>query len=370
MSKFLKCNRILLQFILVLAITSCSISKSTTSSNNSTSTKIFEEDPFLDRGNIRFVFYNVENLFDTFDDSLTHDGEFLPWGMKGWKTERYEDKLKKIFKVLVNVGGWELPEMIGLCEIENRLVLEDLIKKTPLTREKYGIIQEDSPDARGIDLGFLYRKDAFLPLNHEAINITFPFDSTTKTRDLLYIEGLVNSKKDTLHVFICHFPSRRGGKEASQPKRAYVASQVRKRVEAIMRSNPNAKIIVTGDFNDEPTDKSILEVLHAKGNWEDLKNGEFHNYMYNFKVKEGLGTYKYQGYWNMLDQWIVSQGLMDNQSKSYLKSNSGQIFKRPWLMQDDPDAPGQKPFRTYGGSFYYGGYSDHLPIYLDIFFNK
>lgn len=324
---------------------------------------------FNDRGDLRFVFYNVENLFDTRDNPEKLDEEFLPYGIKGWKQERYEDKLRKIFKVMVNVGGWELPELIGFCEIENRFVLEELIRKTPMSRESYGIIHEESPDIRGIDLGLMYRKDKFQPIDHEAIRIDFPFDSIYKTRDLLRIEGVVNNV-DTIHIFLCHFPSRRGGQAVSEPKRMYVASQVRAKVDSIQRAQPNANIIITGDFNDEPNNQSILEGLRAKGDWEGLQPGELYNYMYPYQVNEGKGTYKYSGYWNMLDQFIVSQPLTKETGTLYVKPNSGQIYKRSWLLEDDPEAPGRKPFRTYGGAYYYGGYSDHLPIYLDLFFRR
>ena len=349
---------------------SCSSSSSTsvTKDQDQKTEAPADEVAFGDRGDVRFVFYNVENLFDTYDDTTKHDEEFLPWGMKGWKTDRYEDKLQKIFKVLVNVGGWQLPDIIGLCEIENRFVLEEVIRRTPLRRENYGIIHEESPDARGIDLGLLYRKDRFIPLDHEAIRIDFPFDTVYKTRDLLRVEGLVN-KRDTVHIFLCHFPSRRGGQVASEPKRLYVASQVRAKVDSIMAAQPGANIIITGDFNDEPTNKSIYEVLQAKGEWSGLEQGEMYNYMHPMQVNEGRGTYKFQGYWNMLDQFIISQPLMNGDNNVYVKENSAQIYQREWLMQDDDEAPGRKPFRTYGGAFYYGGYSDHLPIYLDLFFN-
>lgn len=359
-------SRFIVLLFLLGTIAACKTTKQG-ASETASNTIVAADDPFIDRGDIRFVFYNVENLFDTFDDTLKHDEEFLPWGMKGWKTERYEDKLKKIFKVLVNTGGWELPEIIGLCEIENRFVLEELIRKTPLSREKYGIVHEDSPDARGIDLGFIYRKDAFLPLKHQAISINFPFDEY-KTRDILHVEGLVNKRSDTLHIFLCHFPSRRGGQVASEPKRTYVAGQLRSRVDSILGIQPNAQIIITGDFNDEPTNKSIYEVLRAKENWPLANKGDLFNYMHAYKVKEGKGTYKYKGYWNMLDQFIVSEGLLDGKNGVYLKSNSAQIYKRPWLLQEDAENPGDKPFRTYGGAQYLGGYSDHFPIYLDLFF--
>ncbi len=361
--------------ILVFAV-ACSSTKSAKETKSEVATQNSEDsvepesEAFLDRGNVRFVFYNVENLFDTYDDTLTADDDFLPWGMQAWNKERYEDKLKKIFKVLVNVGGWELPELIGLCEIENRFVLEELINKTPLSRENYGIIHEDSPDARGIDLGFLYRRDAFFPIKHEAIRVVFPMSPEIKTRDILYIEGLVNNRKDKLHIFLCHFPSRRGGQIASEPRRNYVAEQIRLKIDSILNVNAEANIIVTGDFNDEPTNNSILNVLEAKGNWNGLQPNELYNYMYKYKVEDGLGSYKFQGYWNMLDQYMVSKGLMNPLSPIYLKQNSAQIYSKQWLLTEDTDNPGQKPFRTYGGASYYGGYSDHLPIYLDIFFKR
>jgi len=148
----------------------------------------------------------------------------------------------------------------------------------------------------------------------------------------------------------------------------YVAGQVRSKVDSILNAQPNARIIITGDFNDAPDNRSILEGLSANGNWGSLKESELYNFMYPLKMDDGLGTYKYQGYWNMLDQFMISNGLIQGNSNVYVKQNSAQIFKKTWLMQDDPDAPGKKPFRTYGGAFYYGGYSDHLPIYLDLFF--
>jgi hypothetical protein len=346
-------------------IFSCKTPKTTTTTDSLKSVDIYQKD----RGDIRYVFYNVENLFDMIDDTLKNDDDFLPWGMNGWKSERYHLKLRQIYKVLVNIGGWELPEMIAFCEIENRFVLEELLNKTPLGKGNYGIIHEESPDARGIDVGFMYRRDAFIPITHEAIEITFPGGETYKTRDLLYIQGVANLK-DTLNLFICHFPSRRGGAQASEPRRIFVAEQVRKKVDELKAVNPNANIVIVGDYNDEPMDKSIYETLNAKGDWDNLKEGELYNFMYPMKVKQGLGTYKYQGFWNMLDQFIVSQAMLNPTNNVYLKNTSGQIYTQDWLLTDDDDAPGKKPYRTYLGSRYQGGYSDHLPVFLDMYFKK
>lgn len=357
-------------FLIILGIAlgvtfSCKTPKTGTSSESKKSVDIYQKD----RGDIRFVFYNVENLFDMIDDPIKKDDDFLPWGMMGWKSERYHLKLRQIYKVMVNIGGWELPEMIGYCEIENRFVLEEILKKTPLGKGNYGIIHEESPDARGIDVGFMYRRDAFIPITHEAIAINFPDNPDYKTRDLLYIQGVVN-QKDTLNIFVCHFPSKRGGAIASEPRRVFVAEILRNKVDEIKKANPNANIVITGDFNDEPNSKPILEALNAKGDWDNLKEGELFNFMYNLKVKQGLGTYKFQGFWNMIDQFIVSQVMLNPTNNVYLKKTSAQIYSQDWLLMDDDDAPGKKPFRTYSGSRYQGGYSDHLPIFLDMYFKK
>lgn len=358
---------VVLSFILVFNY-SCKTAKTDTASLKST-TKVAEDIYQKDRGDIRFAFYNVENLFDMIDDSVKQDDDFLPWGMMGWKSEKYHLKLKQIYKVLVNVGGWSLPELIGFCEIENRFVLEELLNKTPLGKGNYGIIHEESPDARGIDVGLIYRKDAFIPLNHEAIDITFPDNETYKTRDILYIQGIVNTK-DTLNIFVVHLPSKRGGAVASEPRRVFVAEQIRKKVDAIKVEKPNANIIITGDYNDEPNSKCVIESLNAKGDWDNLKEGELYNFMYNMKEKQGLGTYKYQGFWDLIDQFIVSPQMLNPSNNLYLKRTSAQIYKQDWLLEDDQESPGGKPFRTYVGSRYQGGYSDHLPVFLDIYFKK
>lgn len=322
------------------------------------------------RGDLRFVNYNVENLYDTYNDTLKDDEEFLPWGMKAWTNDRYNQKLKNIYKVLVNVGGWEMPDIITMQEIENRRVLEDLIERTPMSQYKYGIVHEDSPDARGVDVGFLYRRDKFTPLQHSTIRITFPFDTASKTRDVLMVKGLINKMRDTMTVFVCHFPSRRGGEVASEPRRVYVAEQVRIKIDSILTRDPMAKVIVVGDFNDEPDNKSVYEVLRGKGDLENLQPGDMYNFMYNMKMKQGLGSYKFQEFWNLIDHFTVSQGFFSSTSMSYLKPESAHIYNKDWLVMQDDQAPGVKPFRTYNGPQYTGGYSDHLPVYLDIYFRK
>ncbi len=317
---------------------------------------------------MRLVTYNVENLFDTKHDEGKRDHDFLPWGINKWTQERYQTKLKRIFKVIANISEWEYPAIIALTEIENRAVLEDLIQATPLVESDYSIIHEESPDARGIDVAFLYRRSMFRPISHEALPVEMPNDPSFKTRDILYVKGLVN-KQDTLHYFVLHFPSRLGGEAESEPKRIHAASVLRAKADSILNHEPHAKIIITGDFNDDPTNASAYEVLRGKESVENAESGDFFNLMYDAYMK-GYGSYKYQSVWNMLDQFIVSLTLLDNQNKVYTTTTSAHIFQPEWLSVQDDRFPGMKPFRTYSGPNYLGGYSDHYPVYMDIYFNE
>jgi endonuclease/exonuclease/phosphatase family metal-dependent hydrolase len=317
---------------------------------------------------LRFVNYNVENLFDLIDDPQKEDDDFLPWGINKWNQERLQTKLKRIFKVIANISAWEYPGIITLTEIENRNVLEYLLSATPLSESDYHIIHEESPDPRGIDVAMLYRRSFFRPIRHEAIRVTFPFDPYARTRDILYVEGLVH-KQDTLHIFVCHFPSRRGGEAASEPRRTYVASLVRAKIDSIMEASPAAKIIVTGDFNDEPANTSMREVLRGRESPEEMQPGDLYNMMYPM-YKKGYGSYKFQASWNMLDQFLISAALLDTTGSVYTKRESAVIYKPEWLEVVDDVHPGTKPFRTYSGPNYLGGYSDHFPTYMDLYFRK
>ncbi|MCO5247629.1 MAG: hypothetical protein M9887_01590 [Chitinophagales bacterium] len=317
---------------------------------------------------IRIMTYNVENLFDTKDDPEKEDGEFLPWGIKKWTYDRYLTKLKRIFKVISNISEWEYPGIIALTEIENGDVLEDLIHLTPLVESDYGIIHEESPDARGIDVAFLYRHSVFRPITHEKLPVTLSDDPHFKTRDILYIQGLIN-KNDTLHFFVTHFPSRLGGEAYSESKRVRAATVIRHKVDSILNINSMAKIIITGDFNDEPSNKSVEEALRGKSSLENARQGDLFNMMYEMHSK-GYGTYKYQSQWNMLDQYIISPGLLDKTSNVYTNADGARIFQPDWLSVNDDAYPGLKPNRTYSGPNYIGGYSDHYPVYMDLYFKK
>ena len=338
------------------------------SSNIATISTPTSSTPEVKSYDFRVMTYNVENLFDTYDDTLKNDQDFLPWGMNKWNQERYQTKLKRTFKVIANISEWDYPGLIALTEIENQTVLEDLINATPLMEADYGIIHEESPDARGIDVALLFRKSLFKPISHEAIKVSMADDPSFKTRDILYAQGIIH-ESDTLHFFVAHFPSRRGGEATSEPKRILAASVLRNKCDSILAHQPEAKIIITGDFNDDPANASMSETLRGRDLEENMKEGDFFNMMYD-AYKKGYGTYKYQSSWNMLDQYVISSSLLNSSKNVYTTSQSAHIFQPDWLSIKDDAYPGNKPFRTYSGPNYIGGYSDHYPVYMDIYFKK
>ncbi|MBP7273225.1 MAG: endonuclease/exonuclease/phosphatase family protein [Saprospiraceae bacterium] len=312
--------------------------------------------------NLRIMFYNVENLMDTLDNPLTDDDEFTPNGKNKWVTERYYKKLDNLSDV---VAALEYPALIGLSEIENRAVLDDFIKTQKMSPQKYEIVQYESPDHRGIDVALLYRSEVFKILKSEPINVAIPSDARPadedgKTRDILHVQGIVG-KNDTLHIFVNHWPSRRDGKEKSEPKRIFAAQQLRKQVDNLLAKNSNVNIIITGDFNDEPTDNSITTTLMAKNWTEPFSTNALINLAYPLN-DQGKGSYNYRGSWDCIDQMITSAALKNH--KNNINVTAFNIFDAEWLLFDDKKF-GKTPNRTYGGPNYYGGYSDHLPIYGD-----
>lgn len=312
----------------------------------------------------RIMFYNVENLFDTVDDSLKRDEDFTPTGMKGWSKRKYETKLKNIYQTIAGVGDWNMPAIIGLCEIENRFVLEELVNKTPLQRFDYQIVHEESPDKRGIDVGLLYHPEKFTYLSHETLPIQFPFDTASRTRDVLLVTGKVFDQ-DTIHVFVNHWPSRFGGHIETDPKRAVVAQTVRDKVLAIYQKNPTANIIIMGDLNDHPYDDSVAKVLKAKRDTTNLTFNDLYNLTAENEAR-GEGTHKHKDHWGILDHLIVSPSLLQGKKGLGISSNRAVIFKAPWLIEKEEKGLGERPFRTYIGARFHDGYSDHLPIFLDL----
>ncbi len=313
-------------------------------------------------------FYNVENLFDLKNDPATLDDDFTPGGAMKWNKTRYTKKLQDLARVISEMDSLHLPDILGLCETENRAVLEDLVGEPALEPGQYGIAQFDSPDARGIDVALLYRKEVFRVIGQQAIPVVFPFDTIT-TRDILYVKGLVRGS-DTLHVFVNHWSSRREGEKQTERRRIYTAVVLRRAVDSIMNYQPGAKILVMGDFNDEPTNMSLHGVLNANNKRKNASPRELYNLMYDMNNLDLDGSYNFRGNWNMLDQIIVSRSLLDARRGLRADFEGGKVMRKPWMMFKYPDTGQEVPNRTYGGPQYYGGISDHLPVYTRLLFLK
>lgn len=294
--------------------------------------------PSFSQDSLIISFYNVENLFDTLDTAYKNDGEYLPSSKKHWNTEKYHQKLSNISRTILALNHWQGVDIIGLCEVENKNVLEDLTSKTPLKKHAYEVIHHEAPDKRGIDVAMLYKRNKFTPILSQGIEVELP--NKVATRLILYVQGKT-IKGDTLHLFFNHWSSKRGGAVASQPNRMACSMTLKKHVNLIYQKNSKAKIIIAGDFNDE---------IHNKS----LQNLTKHNTLYpalSFKQK----TLKYQNQWNQFDIFLLS---------SVFKTLTIQasVFKPNWLLEKDQQFLGDKPFRSFQATNYLGGYSDHLPI--------
>ncbi|MBP6312760.1 MAG: hypothetical protein KA408_10860 [Flavobacteriales bacterium] len=296
----------------------------------------------------RIVNYNVENLFDTKADPSINDQDFTPKGKLNWTNERYETKLKHLAEAISWTGS-ELPILISLEEVENREVVEDLART--LSLKGYTVVHHDSPDERGIDVALLVRDGYAQVLSEEALSVTIPDD---RTRDVLYVElGL--AKGEVLHVFVNHWPSRHGGQEISEPKRMAAAYAVRQKVDDILADDANAQIVIMGDLNDSPMDRSVKEGLGAvcdRSATADLFD------LMCIDTPQGHGSYNYQGTWSYLDQMIVSRAFLPKVK----------VAKALWderLLFDHPRY-GKSPDRTYAGDSYKAGYSDHLPVVMEL----
>lgn len=309
----------------------------------------------------RVAFYNVENLFDTLDDPNKLDEEFTPFSSKKWTAERYQKKLNDTASVIQSLNGDDFPEIIGLCEVENRQVVEDLVNLTVLKDNGYKVVHQESPDKRGIDVAMIYEEKYFTIISHEAIGVTLPGDRP-HTRDILYVMG--NTGKETLHLFVNHWPSRYGGAEQSDPKRVLVAGKVREKIDAIQQEDEEAKILVMGDLNDYPINKSTFEVLRAKSSKKPSQDGDLYNMMYDGHEK-GLGSHNYKGDWGMLDQIIVSYSLLNSKKGLSTKPGEAIVHKEDFFLFEKKDGT-KIPNRTFGGKNYYGGFSDHLPVMVTL----
>ncbi|MBR4029518.1 MAG: endonuclease/exonuclease/phosphatase family protein [Alistipes sp.] len=314
------------------------------------------------------VFYNLENLFDIYNDPETHDDEFTPEGVKQWNQLRYEKKLWNMERVLFDIAAQkkDYPIVIGVSEIENRKVLEDLIAQPKLKGGNYRICHYDSPDARGVDVAFLYRADVFKLEGSDNIKLNVEGLPNFRTRDLVVMWGTIED--EPFYFLVSHWPSRLGGKEASQFKRDACATQIREIKDSLMAQNPATKVIVMGDFNDDATDDSIVKVMGAKGKVEELSKGDFFN-PYNEMLRAGLGTLAYQDEWNLFDNICVTENLINAEDGKLRvikgKKYYGNIFTRPYMLQLEGQYKNY-PLRTFVSNNFQDGYSDHFPVYIYI----
>ncbi len=310
----------------------------------------------------RFMFYNVENLFDTEDDPATEDDEFLPGGERRWNINRYRLKLQSIYKVITAAGEWDPPAIVGICEAENKKAIDDLLLLTPLGKSgDYDIVHEDSDDPRGIDVCLIYRKDYVKLLYYKYIYPFSFYSRNIRTRKVLYSKFLVEN--DTLHLFLNHWPSRRGGVLAGEESRIALANLLIQQADSVRKSSGEcSKIIFAGDFNSLPSSDEI-KVLTDSG-----EKGSFLNLGMSHFLR-GTGTYKYEGIWEMPDQIIVSKTMLPDFQRCrgiYTSEDFFEIFSPDFLLLRDRKFSGQKPFSTYSGYSYQGGFSDHLPVILDL----
>jgi hypothetical protein len=356
--------------------------------------------------NVRIVFWNVENLYDPYDDTTRLDDEFTPAGAKHWTYAKFIRKLNQVAKMLLSIGQWSAPSVVGLCEVENRYVLNKLIHETPLKSFRYRFIHHESPDLRGVDVALLYRSDHFKVLSNRCISIRFPFDTLSQTREILLVKGLVRNR-DTLILIVNHWPSRRGGYLSSQPRRIHVARVLRNLIDSIQHiaaepgcyhpgspgeptkrtgrnpanshgmnpggqgtpvilSRRSANIVIMGDFNDEPEDESIRKVLNARCDTIPVEATSLYNLMGIRNRHKKEGTLKYRDQWSTFDQFIVTGSLLKGLQGLSTGAERVAIFHSTFLLETDKTYFGDKLNRTFVGPRYHGGFSDHLPVMVDI----
>jgi predicted extracellular nuclease len=300
------------------------------------------------------LFYNVENLFSPGHNEGKDDMEFTPDGERRWTTNRQRRKEDNISRVMLYAGKWNPPVLVGLCEVEDLEVLKSLVFNTGLNNLSYLVVHYESPDNRGIDVALLYKSDRFKVLHSAPKGVRVGPDRRP-TRDILYVKGVLDGM-DTLHVMVNHWPSRWGGEVQTAEKRMAASNVLRQLCDSILRNSSDARMVVMGDFNDAPDNESL----------RNLENCLFN--LARNAVGEVPGTIKYRHEWNCFDQMLISQSLLPGNSgcKLILTKKEMDIIAAPFLLEDDPQYPGRRLKRTYRGYSYLGGFSDHLPVYLEL----
>lgn len=303
------------------------------------------------------AFYNIENLFDTKDDEHTNDEDFLPTSAKRWTTKRYEKKLKKLGRVISQIGEDDVdspPAIVGLAEVENKHVVKDLIDSKYLKHYKYDIEHYDSSDERGIDVALIYNTEVFDVSHSEpfVVYLTKEDGSRDYTRDVLLVTGRLNSEQ--IHIIVNHWSSRRQGQKETEQKRLAAADTVNRIAEVLQKNYDNPKIIVMGDFNDTPQNSSLLSIEEKSNLYNPFKKISTHD----------KGSLNHNFEWHLFDQILISTNFFDSTSTKFNLSKAD-IFNSQFLTQYHGKYKGQ-PFRTYVGKRYKGGYSDHFPVYIEL----
>lgn len=309
-------------------------------------------------------FYNLENFYDTIDNPIVNDEEFTPAGPKNYNSSIYWDKVLHLATVISQMGtdvNADGPAILGVAEIENDTVLNDLIHHKLLAKRNYQIVHYDSRDARGVDVAMLYNPKYFSVEASDKLFVKLP--SGTKdayyTRDILWVKGKLDG--ETIYVYVNHWPSRSGGEERSVPAREAAAQVCRNHMDSILKIDPTAKFIVMGDLNDDPINKSVTKVINAKGKKDDVKEGGMFNPWMEL-YKKGIGTLAYQDAWGLFDQILISYPWLNKDQKGFFYYQQ-HIFNKEFMVENVGRYKGY-PMRTWDGNTYRGGYSDHFPTYL------
>ncbi|MBQ6071454.1 MAG: hypothetical protein IKQ75_03005 [Bacteroidales bacterium] len=313
----------------------------------------------------RVAFYNVENLFHPSDDSLTADEAFTPTGSYHWSYAKYYRKISNVAKVLIAMGRGHPPAVVGLAEIECEQVLKDLCYHSPLRKFGYRYVHHDSPDRRGVDVALLYRDSLVSVVRERKLSVRFPFDTLARTRDLLYV-CLRFPEGDSLHVIVNHWTSRYGGYAATVPKRNVCADVARACVDSVLAGDSSANILLMGDFNDYPTDVSMERHLRARRYSPDNGGDTLYNLMYAFEKESNMGSHKHEDFWGCLDQMVVSRALMFGTGGMCIVGRRAHVFRDDFLLVPDEKYGGVKNYRTFLGPRYVGGFSDHLPVFMEV----
>lgn len=313
------------------------------------------------------AFYNVENLFDTINTPGVNDIEFTPQAPKRWNSARYFEKLDNLSRVIAGIGKDEGlpggPHILGLCEVENREVIEDLVSHRSLAHLNYRIVHYNSPDARGVDVALIYQPDYFVVTASKSYDLPLGSSSGEEyfSRSQLVVSGLFLEEK--MHFIVNHWPSRRSGARASEKLRVAAALLSRSIVYSLQLADPEAKIVVMGDLNDDPRDASVRRHLRALGSESALKPGDLFNPMDEL-FRKGVGSLAYRDRWNLFDQMIVSQSLLGKDYSSF-RLLYARVYTKEFMTQRDGRFR-DYPLRTYVGDQYMAGFSDHFPVYIVI----